>query len=120
MRRSLVTIFRMFVTYRPLFFFFWASVILAIPGLLIGLRSLYSFAKGDGAGHIQSLILAGLFVILATLAGMCGLIADLIATNRKLMERINQNIQVATLRRMAQQPDTAQHADNPVQTLSQK
>src|SRR3546814_3825613 len=93
----------MFVTYRPLFFFFWASVILAIPGLLIGLRFLYSFAKGDGAGHIQSLILAALFVILAALAGMSGLIADLIATNRKLMERIHQNMQVATLLRMAQQ-----------------
>src|SRR3546814_679658 len=89
-RRSLVTIFRMFVTYRPLFFFFWASVILAIPGLLIGLRFLYSFAKGDGAGHIQSLILAALFVILAALADMSGLIADLIATNRKLMRSEEQ------------------------------
>lgn len=111
-RRSLVTIFRVFVTYRPFFFFFWMAAILAIPGLLIGLRFVYAFAKGDGAGHIQSLILAALFLILAALAGMCGLIADLIATNRKLMERINQNIQAASLHRMAQEPHSAREADS--------
>jgi glycosyltransferase involved in cell wall biosynthesis len=91
-RRSLVTIFRVFVTYRPLFVFFWISALLATPGLLIGLRFLYFYATGNGQGHIQSLILASLFVILAALAGMCGLLADLIATNRKLMERINTKL----------------------------
>src|SRR3546814_18052362 len=110
----------MFVTYRQLFFFFWASVILAIPGLLIGLRFLYSFAKGGGAGHIQSLILAALCVILAALAGLSGLIADLIATNRKLMESIHKNMQRAPLRRKAQQPDTVKHAASTGKTLSQK
>lgn len=91
-RRSLVTIFRVFVTYRPFFFFFWTGAALAIPGLLIGFRFLYSFARGDGAGHVQSLILAALFLILAALAGMCGLLADLIATNRKLLERVSTKV----------------------------
>src|SRR3546814_17065747 len=104
----------MFVTYRPLFFFFWASVILAIPGLLIGLRFLYSFAKGDGAGHIQSLILAALFVILAALAGMSGLIADLIANNRQLMESIHQNMKVATIRRMERKTVTIEQDESGV------
>lgn len=91
-RRSLVTIFRVFVTYRPLFFFFWLATLLVVPGVMIGLRFLYFYLNGDGSGHIQSLILASLFVILAALAGMCGLLADLISTNRKLLERVNQRL----------------------------
>lgn len=86
-RRSLVTIFRVFVTYRPLFFFFWVAVLLAAPGLLLGLRFLYFYLASGGEGHVQSLILASLFLVLGALAAMCGVLADLIATNRKLLER---------------------------------
>jgi len=96
-QRSLVTILRVFVTYRPLFFFLWTAGILLVPGVLIGLRFLYYFINGEGSGHVQSLILASLFVMLAALAGMCGLIADLIATNRKLLERMNQRIISSTV-----------------------
>lgn len=96
-RRSLVTIFRVFVTYRPLFFFFWLATLLALPGLLLGIRFLYFYFSGEGAGHIQSLILASLTLMLAALAGISGIIADLIATNRKLLERINQNMQETAL-----------------------
>lgn len=91
-RRSLVTILRVFITYRPLFFFFWMAVLLAVPGILLGVRFIYHYAIGQGEGHIQSLILASLMLMLAALAGMCGLIADLISTNRKLLERINQQL----------------------------
>src|SRR3546814_12764560 len=48
-RRSLVTIFRVFVTYRPLFFFFWLATLLALPGLLLGVRFLYFYFSGEGA-----------------------------------------------------------------------
>ncbi|RZA31803.1 MAG: hypothetical protein EOP92_29320 [Lysobacteraceae bacterium] len=87
-----MTILRVFITYRPLFFFFWLGVLMAIPGLVLGARFLYHYATGQGDGHIQSLILASLLLMLAALAGMCGLIADLISTNRKLLERINQQL----------------------------
>lgn len=96
-KRSLITIFRVFVTYRPLFVFFCGAVLLAIPGLFLGLRFLFRFLVGNGEGHIQSLILASLMLLLAALAGMCGLVADLIATNRKLLERVNQNVLRLTL-----------------------
>lgn len=91
-RRSLVTIFRVFVTYRPLFFFFWVAALLAVPGLLIGARFLYHYLAGSGGGYVQSLILASLLMTLAALAGMCGLLADLISTNRKLQERIRVDV----------------------------
>jgi uncharacterized membrane protein len=91
-RRSLWTILRVFVTYRPLFFFFSVATLLAVPGLLLGLRFLYFYFNGEGTGHIQSLILASLVLMLAALAGMSGIIADLIATNRKLLERISHRL----------------------------
>lgn len=91
-RRSLITILRVFITYRPLFFFFWMGVVLALPGLALGLRFIYHYLQGSGGGHIQSLILASLALMLAALAAMCGLIADLISTNRKLLERISQQL----------------------------
>ena len=96
-RRSLVTIFRVFVTYRPLFFFFWVAALLAVPGVLIGARFVYHYLSGQGGGYIQSLILASLLLTLAALAGMCGLLADLIATNRKLQERIRVDVLKARL-----------------------
>src|SRR3546814_2525773 len=92
-RRSLVTILRVFVTYRPLFFFFWLATLLALPGLLLGVRFLYFYFSGEGAGHIQSLILASLTLMLAALAGISGIIADLIATNRKRSEEHTSELQ---------------------------
>lgn len=89
-RRSLVTIVRVFITYRPMFTFVAVAALLALPGLLIGIRYLAFLARGDGGGHIQSLILASLLLTLSALALMCGLVADLIATNRKLLEKIDR------------------------------
>lgn len=105
-RRSLVTIFRVFVTYRPMFFFFWLAVLLAVPGVLIGLRFMYQYLGGHGGGHVQSLILASLLLTLSALAAMCGLLADLIATNRKLQERIRVDVLRA---RLAQGRPQGQH-----------
>ncbi|MEO8364593.1 MAG: glycosyltransferase family 2 protein [Pseudoxanthomonas sp.] len=86
-RRSLITILRVFITYRPLYFFFVFSLAVSIPGLILGLRFLYFYWTGSGVGHVQSLILASLLVILGALIALCGLLADLISVNRKLLEK---------------------------------
>lgn len=88
-RRSLITILRVFVTYRSMAFFFWIGTAFALPGLALGIRFLYFYLHAEGDGHIQSVVLASLCITLATLLYMMGLIADLVATNRKLLERIN-------------------------------
>lgn len=91
-RRSLITIVRVFVTYRPLYFFMCIAAAFALPGIMIGLRFVHAYLTGTGGGHVQSLILAALCIMLGALAMMCGLLADLIATNRKLLERINARL----------------------------
>ena len=88
-QRSLVTIFRVFAIYRPLVLFFWPGVVLVSIGLLAGLRFVYFLATGSGEGHVQSVVFSALCLILGVLTLMMGLLAELIATNRKLMERIS-------------------------------
>lgn len=92
-KRSLVTILRVFVIYRPLTLFMWTSAILGAIGIAIGIRYLVFLAAGEGGGHVQSLILAMLCIVLGALSFMIGLVADLIATNRKLMEQIDFRLQ---------------------------
>lgn len=92
-KRSLLTILRVFVIYRPLTLFIWTSTALGVVGVALGVRYLVFLAAGDGAGHVQSLILATLCLMLGGLSFMIGLVADLIATNRKLLEQIDLRLQ---------------------------
>ena len=87
-RRSLVTIFRVFVIYRPVAFFAWPGLVMGALGVLAALRFLYFyFVLGNGGGHVQSLILSALLIILSALLFMIALLAEMITANRKLLER---------------------------------
>lgn len=93
-RRSLTTILRIFVIYRPMAFFFWPGVVLTSIGGLATLRFLYFFfVVGGGEGHVQSLVIGGLCITLGAIIFMFALLADMITANRKLMERINLRVQ---------------------------
>lgn len=92
-KRSLFTILRVFAIYRPSVLLLWPGLMLLAAGMLAGLRYLYFVAIGGGDGHIQSVVLTALCLILGTLTIMMGFLADLIAVNRKLMERIHLRIQ---------------------------
>ena len=108
-KRSLVTIIRVFVIYRPLALFMWASTILTLVGLALGARYLGYLFVGHGGGHVQSLILAALCIMLGALSFMIGLVADLIATNRKLMEQIDFRLQGQASGRTSSRPPSAFH-----------
>ncbi|MSU91534.1 glycosyltransferase [Rhodobacteraceae bacterium 2CG4] len=86
--RSTMTILRIGFVYYPLRFFFWSSIVVALPGLLAILRFLVQYAQGDGAGHLQSLILGtGLFAAGVVLL-IGGVLADLVAANRVLLQEL--------------------------------
>jgi hypothetical protein len=85
---------RIFMTYRPLSFFTAPGAISILAGTLLGLRFLYFFLiTRTSAGHIQSLILAAVLLILGFLLVIFGLIADLISVNRKLLENVEYRLQ---------------------------
>lgn len=92
LQRSTFTILRIFMTYRPLRFFFTFGFAALIPGILIGARFLYLFWEGHGQGHVQSLILASILIVVAALFFMLGLLADLISVNRRLLEDLRTRL----------------------------
>ena len=87
-RRSVGTIFHMFLIYRPLALFVGVGVAAITVGLVIGARFLYYLATGDGEGHIQSVVLSALAIILGSLTLVMAMVANLISVNRKLGEQI--------------------------------
>ena len=85
-KKSILTILRAYMMYKPLAFFTTIALFPFIIGIGISIRFLILFASGDGTGHIQSLILACSLLIMGSLTFMIGLVADLIAANRKILQ----------------------------------
>ena len=84
--RSIATIVRIYVMYRPMRVFFTLGGTLFVIGFLIGCRFLYYYLTGAGAGRVQSLLLAVLLMVVGFQTGLTGLLADLIGNNRRLVE----------------------------------
>lgn len=91
-KRSMVTIVRSFMMYKPLRFFTLVGSIFLLLGVAIGIRFLVYFCMGAGAGHIQSLILASTLLMMGFMTVIIGLQADIIAGNRKLLEDIQYHV----------------------------
>lgn len=88
--RSVVTILRIFATYRAFRFFLALGSVVFFLGLLVGGRFLIFYAMGEGEGHVQSLILAAVLLLIGFQLGIVGVLADLISVNRKLLEDIQR------------------------------
>lgn len=86
--RSMTTIVRIFATYKPLMFFWLISSVFMLIGVGAGLRYLILKLLGQGSGHVQSVILAAACVTIGLLVFVLGFLADLLAVNRRLLERI--------------------------------
>jgi glycosyltransferase involved in cell wall biosynthesis len=80
------TIIRAYTMYRPLRVFTTLGALFILAGMLPGLRFLYYYLVDGYAGHVQSLILAAILVIVGFQVMMIGFVADLINFNRKIME----------------------------------
>jgi len=87
LRKSVATIFRIYTVYRPLKTFFAIGTLLLLFGSVLGARFLWFFFRGEG-GHVQSLILAAVFLITGFHTWLIALLADLIAVNRRLTEDV--------------------------------
>src|SRR5207253_9751997 len=87
-RKSIATMFRIYTLYKPLKTFFAIGVLLLLAGAGIGARFLWHFLQGDRAGHVQSLILAAVFLIIGFQTLLIGLVADLISVNRRLADGV--------------------------------
>jgi glycosyltransferase involved in cell wall biosynthesis len=93
-QRSIFTIFRIFITYRPLRFFTVVGLVPFSAGFLIGLRWLWLFASEPDAHRtrVPSLILAAILILIGVQLWIFGVVADIVAVNRKLLEDIQLRV----------------------------
>lgn len=91
-KKSMLTIIRAYMMYKPLKCFTFLSIPPILIGLGIGCRYLYFIAKGTAGGHVQSLILACTLIIMGFVTLVVGLLADVLAANRKLIEDMQYHV----------------------------
>ena len=82
------TILRAYATYRPLAVFSAVGLLFILAGGAGILRFLYYWVTDAGAGHIQSLVLSGAVFAAGFSVLLTGILADLIASNRRLTEEV--------------------------------
>ncbi len=92
MKRSSTVITRSFVMYKPLKFFMTIGLVLLLIGGVLGVRFLILMAMGEGDGHIQSLILTAILIMMGFQTITIGLLGDTISSNRKLLEDVQYRV----------------------------
>ena len=106
-KRSIATITRIYTMYEPLKMFSYIGGTIFGAGFLIGLRFLYFYITTGGAGHIQSLILAAVLLMIGFQVFIIGLVAALVGFNRRLIEIALYRVRRLELR----QGETAREQD---------
>jgi glycosyltransferase involved in cell wall biosynthesis len=84
-------VLRITALYKPMKVFSIAGGVFLIAGLALGARFLgYYFFGGNPGGHVQSLILAAVLIVVGVQTFLIALLADLVAINRRLLEELQQ------------------------------
>lgn len=87
-KKSAATIVRIYVMYEPLKVFTLTGLSSFAIGFAISLRFLYFYLNGEGDGHLQSIILSAVLMIVGFQIMLIGLMADVLSANRKLTEEL--------------------------------
>ncbi len=87
-KKSILTILRTYVLYKPLTFFTLIGSIPFVAGLILGIRFLVYLFQGESAGHIQSLILASTLMMMGFMTWVVGVLSDTISAERKILEDV--------------------------------
>lgn len=91
-KKSMLTIIRAYLMYKPLRFFTFVGIIPFLIGVALGVRFIIYMYLGMAMGHVQSLILASTLMLLGFMCWMIGIQADLIAANRKILEEVQYRL----------------------------
>jgi len=98
-KKSVITIVRIFIVYRPFRFFALFSAIFLTLGFIVSTRFLiYGYLFHEN-GHIQSLIFASILFLIGFMLLMIGFVGDLLSVNRKLLEDIQYRIRKEEIRK---------------------
>ncbi|HXV62963.1 MAG TPA: glycosyltransferase family 2 protein [Vicinamibacteria bacterium] len=87
-KRSAATIVRIYAMYEPLKIFSYIGAVFLAVGAVPALRYLYFWWIGEGQGHVQSVIAAGWFLTIGFMILLIGLVSDIMASVRRLLEEV--------------------------------
>jgi glycosyltransferase involved in cell wall biosynthesis len=90
--RSVITMLRVYIIYRPVRFFALLTIVTGIPGIFLVVRFLILYLLGQGAGYIQSLQIGTGLTVISLLFLVAGVLADLSSVNRRLLENLKSRI----------------------------
>ncbi|MFZ6016409.1 MAG: glycosyltransferase family 2 protein [Nitrospirota bacterium] len=97
--RSILTMLEIFIIYNPIKFFSLISLFFFTPGLFLICRFFYFYFTVKGpTGYIQSLVISIALIMIGSLILLIGIVANLISTNRKLLEEMNRKLKLLEFR----------------------
>lgn len=102
-KRSVFTMLRMFIIYRPFRFFMNIASIFLFTGMILCARFLWFYVSGSGSGHIQSLILAAVMLLTGVMTGLIAVLSELMSINRKLLEDIQTRLKLDNLKKIQEE-----------------
>jgi hypothetical protein len=91
-RQNTLSIFRVYAQYEPLRVFWGAAIVLGLAALGVWTRFLVAFIGGNGAGHVQSLILGAVLFNAAVVLAALGVMGDLMHAQRVLQQRTIERV----------------------------
>jgi hypothetical protein len=91
-RRNMVSIFRIYSMYEPLRVFMTLAAIVGLAAVAVWTRFLISYIQGEGAGHVQSLILGAVLFNAAVVLAALGIIGDLLSAQRIMLQRVFERV----------------------------
>jgi hypothetical protein len=91
-RRNGVSIFRIYSMYEPLRVFMTLALIVGLIATAVWTRFFIAWVQGDGAGHVQSLILGAVLFNAAMVLAALGVLGDLISGQRITLQRIFERV----------------------------
>lgn len=90
--RTAFTVMRCYAMYRPMQTFGQIALLFFLIGSIPILRFLWFYLQGEGGGHLQSLVLGASLVVMACMSLLCGILAELQAQNRKMLEQLSERV----------------------------
>lgn len=91
-KKSMITIVRAYLMYKPMRFFLTLGCIPFLIGVGLGIRFIIFLSIGGGQGNVQSLILCSMLILIGVIIWVVGLLADVMAANRKILQEIQQKV----------------------------
>ena len=117
LKKSTATLLRIYSMVNPLRVFLFIGGLVFGLGFLLAARYLYFYIMASAAGHVQSLILSAILMIVGFQTMVIGLVADLIGANRRLSEDILYRLRKIEIMGSLQQDFKTGRPQETVQTV---